>query len=142
MEGVSGPVRPGKQETTVKRMTSVMVLTLVIGLGAGVAEAGKGNKGARPDRAAKRAEAKDGIVGVVGKVDGNTIMVQVRGKQAGEVSVTTDANTKFEGVTDIKEIKEGMRVVATPTTGTAQKVVVHPGRGKGAGKGAKKAAKI
>jgi hypothetical protein len=134
------------EETTVKRLTmSVMVLAMVVGLGAGVAEAGKGNKGARPDRAAKRAETKNGIAGLVGKVDGNTIMVQMRGKKAGEVSVTTDANTKFEGVADIKAIKEGMRVVATPTTGTAQKVVVQPGRnkaGKGAGKGAKKAAKI
>jgi hypothetical protein len=130
------------EETKMKRWMGVMVVALVVGLGAGVAEAGKGNKGARPDRAAKRAQAaQDGIAGVVGKVDGNTIMVQMRGKKAGEVSVTTDANTKFEGVADIKEIKEGMRVVATPTTGTAQKVVVHPGREK-AGKGAKKAAKI
>jgi hypothetical protein len=120
-----------------KRWTGLLVVALVVSLGAGVAEAGKGNKGAKPaDKAGKQGQR--GIVGMVEKVNGSTIMLQTRGKNAGEVSVVTDTNTKFEGVTDLSQVKAGMRVVATPTSGTAQKVVVRQGHeraNKPAGKG-------
>jgi hypothetical protein len=120
-----------------KRWTGMLVVALVVSLGAGMAEAGKANKGAKPAGKGGKA-AHDGVVGMVEKVDGSTIMLQTRGKNAGEVSVVTDANTKFEGVTDLSQVKAGMRVVATPTSGTAQKVVVRQGRAganKQAGKG-------
>lgn len=126
-----------------KRFTSMLALALVLSLGAGVSEAGKGNKAAKPanpDKAAKKDQK--GVMGVVTKVDGATIMVQPRGKNAAEVTIITDATTKFDvngkpGTID--DIKTGAHVIASPSTGTAQKVSVKGGKGDRPAKGAKAA---
>jgi hypothetical protein len=104
-----------------KRFWSVLALALVIALGTGSAfAAGKGNK---PNKADK--QQHKGVAGTVTKIDGTSIIVQTRGKNGAEVTITTDDKTKFEGVNAITDIKPGMRVMATPDTGTAQKVIVR-----------------
>jgi hypothetical protein len=107
-----------------KRFWSVLALALVIALGAGSAfAAGKGNKPNKPNKADK--QQHKGVAGTVTKIDGTSIIVQTRGKNGAEVTITTDDKTKFEGVNAIADIKPGMRVMATPDTGTAQKVIVR-----------------
>ena len=120
-----------------KRFAMVLALGLVVALAATSALA------AKPDKAGKgegKAGRHDGVMGVVLKVENGSITVQGRGKKGTETTITTDANTKFVGVASAADIKPGMRVMATPATGTAQKVVVREGQGKdgGAGKGARK----
>jgi hypothetical protein len=122
-------------DSVMKRFSSILVSALVIALGAGISQAApKGNKPAKPDKAGKREHT--GVAGIVSKVEGSNIVVQTRGKNGAEVTIATDGSTKFEGVNALADIKAGMRVMATPNTGTAQKVIVQPGRG--AGKGAAK----
>jgi hypothetical protein len=107
-----------------KRFWSVLALALVIALGAGSAfAAGKGNKPNKPNKADK--QQHKGVAGTVTKIDGTSIIVQTRGKNGAEVTITTDDKTKFEGVNAVTDIKPGMRVMATPDTGTAQKVIVR-----------------
>jgi hypothetical protein len=125
-----------------KRFTSLLVLSLVLTLGATVANAAKVAKPANADKAAKK-DAK-GVIGTVVKVDGTNIVVQTRGKKGAEVTIATDAGTKFDvsgkpGTID--DVKAGVNVVASPATGTAQKITVKAGKGDKAAKGAKKAAK-
>jgi len=121
------------------RVATVLALGLVLAVGASSAEA------AKPDRAAKRAAKADragkgkkanAVAGTVLKVENNMITIQGRGKNAAESLVQTDDKTKFEGVASIADVKPGMRVIVTPSTGTAEKVVVRPD-GLG-GKGARK----
>jgi predicted secreted protein len=117
-----------------KRITSILMLSLVIALSASVAQAAKPNKANKPERPNRAAKQEQrGIAGIVQTVNDTSITVQTRGKQGAEVTVAVDGNTKFEGVTSIKEVKQGMRVIATPATGTAQKIIVRE-----AGKGAEK----
>jgi len=118
-----------------KRFSLLLVLSLVLGLGAGVAQAAKAAKPAKADRQAKK-DAR-GVAGTVIKVDGTNIVVQTRGKKGGEVTITTDANTKFvvagkDGT--IADVKTGANVVASPMNGTATKVTVKEANGKKAGK--------
>lgn len=118
-----------------KRFSLLVVLSLVLGLGAGVAQAAKAAKPAKADKQAKK-DAK-GVVGTVLKVDGTNIVVQTRGKNGSEVTITTDANTKFsvagkDGT--IADVKTGANVMATPTNGTATKVTIKDANGKKAGK--------
>jgi hypothetical protein len=125
-----------------KRFKTLLVLSLVLTLGAAVANAAKGAKPANPNKAAKK-DAK-GVMGTVVKVDGANIVVQPRGKKAAEVTIATDASTKFDvngkpGTID--DVKAGANVQATPATGTAQKITVKGAKGDKAAKGAKKAAK-
>lgn len=121
-----------------KRLASIAALALAIAFGAaGTAEAGAKNKAARADKAGKRDQA--GVAGVVASVTGTNISVQTRGKKGGEIVIATDETTKFEGVASLADVKAGMHVVATPITGTAQKVVVQAGRAGKAARGAKKA---
>jgi hypothetical protein len=126
-----------------KRVTALLVLSLVLGVGAGVAQAAKADKAAKPAKADKQAkrDAK-GVAGRVIKVNGTDIVVQTRGKKGGEVTIATDANTKFqvdgkEGTID--DVKAGENVVVSPMNGTAQKVLVKEAKGKKArkAKGAK-----
>jgi len=116
-----------------KRISVVLALVLVVGLATGSASAAKVDKANKANKAGKKDHAA--VAGLVQKVDGANITVQPRGKNATPVTVTTDASTKFEGVASITDIKPGMRINATPETGTATKVIVHAGR---EGKGAKK----
>jgi hypothetical protein len=117
-----------------KRYTTLIALALVLALGASVAQAGNGNKADKAGKVGK----KDGVVGTVVKADKTSITVQTRGKKGGEVTVAIDANTKFEGVASADDLKAGQRVIATPNTGTATKIVVHGGKGDKAGKKANK----
>jgi hypothetical protein len=126
-----------------KRVLVLLALAAILALGSTSALAAKANKPAKADKQAKKDQK--GVVGTVIKVDGMNIVVKTRGKQGGEVTVTTDANTQFtmgrkkEGT--IADVKEGENVVVSPATGTAQKVLIRPGKGdkaKGA-KGAKAA---
>ena len=107
-----------------KPFATVLALTLALALAAASAHAAKPDKAAR---AAKRDQA--GVSGTVLKVADGVITLQTRGKKAAEVNVTTDANTKFEGVASAADIKPGMQLVASPNAGTAQKIVVSQGKG-------------
>lgn len=107
-----------------KRLTTLLALALAFSLTAGVAHAAK-LKAANPNKAAKKAEKR--VAGTVLKIDGMNIVVQTRGKNGGEVTVTTDASTKFqiggkEGA--LSDVKAGLNIVATPSDGTAQKVMI------------------
>jgi hypothetical protein len=120
-----------------KRYTTLIALALVLALGAGVAQAGKGNKADKPNKADKVGK-KEGVVGTVVKADATSITVQTRGKKGAEVTIAIDANTKFEGVAAAADLKAGQRVIATPNVGTATKIVVHGGKGDKAAKKANK----
>ena len=112
-----------------KRFVSIIALALVIGLVAGNAEA-KGAKGAKGDKAGKKAA----VHGTVTKVDGLSIVVQTKGKKGAEVTIVTDTSTdiKVNGAKGaLTDIKPGMKITATPNTGTATKVIVGEGKGKG-----------
>ena len=108
-----------------KRILTLASVVLALTLVTGTAQAAKGNKANKGDKAAKR--DPNSVVGKVQKVDGNTLtLLQGHGKKAGEVTITTDASTKIrvngqDG--KLADIKPGMRVVASPNTGTATKVV-------------------
>lgn len=96
----------------------VLVSALSVGLVYGKPKAGE------PATPKKEPTA---VVGTVVKVDGAKIILQTRGKSAGELTVLTDAKTQFEHKgkpAAITDIKPGHEVVVTPPTGTAQKVVV------------------
>jgi hypothetical protein len=128
------------RRNAMKRIATTFVLTLILSLVAAQAQAGKNAKPAKADRAAKKDQK--GVVGTVLKVDGSNIVVQGKGKNAGEVTIATDASTKFqvkgkEGT--IADVKAGAVVVASPATGTAQKIVVRPGKADRPPKGAKAA---
>jgi hypothetical protein len=122
------------EEHAMKRLFTVLALGLALAVGATSAQAAKGDKAA--NKAAKAGKRDKAAMGTVLKVDNGTITIQGRGKNAAETTITTDANTKFEGVTSAADIKPGMRVIATPSTGTAQKLTVHDPQAKG--KGARK----
>ena len=106
------------------------VAALALALAAAPAQAGKAdkadkaNKPAKADRAAKR--NADALTGKLEKVDGTTLTIlSGRGKKAAQVTVTTDASTKVKvngKEATLADIKPGMHVVATPNTGTAQKI--------------------
>jgi hypothetical protein len=119
-----------------KRFLTIVSVALCLALGAATTQAAKPNKG---DKAAKR--NADAVTGKVQKVDGNTLTVLAgRGKKAAEVTVTTDAETKVkvngqDGT--LAQIKPGMRVVATPNTGTAKMIRATDAK-EGAGKGKNK----
>jgi hypothetical protein len=102
-----------------------VVLALTLVTGTAHAKGVKGNKADKGDKSAKH--DPNSVVGKVQKVDGNTLtLLQGHGKKAGEVTVTTDANTliRVNGqVGKLADIQPGMRVVVSPNTGTATKVV-------------------
>jgi len=102
-----------------RRLIGVLMLGLVVGFSASAKDKG----GATPAPAEKKVPD---VVGTVLKTDGPNLVVQTRGKNASEVTIVTDGNTKFEvkgNAGALKDIKPGMQVVVTPNTGTAQKVV-------------------
>lgn len=119
-----------------KRLFTVLALGLVLAVGATSAQAAKGDKAAKKADKAGKAGKRDAAMGTVLKVDNGTITIQGRGKNGAETTITTDANTKFEGVASAADIKPGMHVMATPSTGTALKVTVRDAQEKG--KGARK----
>ena len=120
-----------------KSVWTVIALGIVLGLAGSSAQAAKGSKAPKPAAGAnKKAES---IVGTVLKIDGASIVVQTRGKNAAEVTVATDNNTKFQingAAGALADVKPGMNLVATPNTGTAQQIVAATGGT--AGKGGKK----
>jgi hypothetical protein len=112
-----------------KTVRALLAFVLALGLSAGVSFAKKPDSGPKPPK------PPEPLVGIVLKVDGPKIVIQTRGKTAGEVRVVTDANTKYEAkgkAAALTDIKPGQEVVITPPTGTAQKVVVadEPGKKK------------
>jgi len=121
-----------------KRFTTLLALAFVIALGANVSYAAKGDKAANKAAKGDKANKKDSVMGTVVKADATSITVQTRGKKGAEVTVTVDANTKFQGVASAADLKPGQKIVATPNTGTATKVTVHGGKGDKAGKAGKK----
>lgn len=122
-----------------KRVLALLALSMVLSLGSTSALAAKANKLSKADKQAKKDQH---VAGTVVKVDGMNIVVKTRGKQGSEVTVTTDANTTFtmgrKKDATISDVKEGENVVVSPATGTAQKVLIRPGKGDKA-KGAKAA---
>ena len=125
-----------------KRFTTLLALAMVVALGANVSYAAKGDKAAAKAAKGDKAGKKDTVMGTVVKADATSITVQTRGKKGAEVTVTVDANTKFEGVTGAADLKPGQKITATPNTGTATKVTVQGKGAKGdkAGKKGKKQA--
>ncbi len=123
-----------------KRFTTLLALALVVALGANVSYAAKGDKAAAKAAKGDKAGKKDAVMGTVVKADATSITVQTRGKKGAEVTVTIDANTKFQGVTGAADIKAGQHIMATSNTGTATKVTVQGGKGDKAGKKGKKQA--
>jgi hypothetical protein len=112
-----------------KPIRALVAFVVALGLSAGVSYAKK------PDTTPKPPKPPAPLVGIVLKVDGPKLVIQTRGKGAGEVNVVTDANTKFEAkgkAAALTDIKPGQEVVITPPTGLAQKVVVadEPGKKK------------
>jgi len=82
-----------------------------------------------PEEIAKKAaeEAAKPIVGTVVKVDGSNIVIKTHGKNAGEVTIPTDAKTQFElndAPASLDKVKAGYEVAATPKTGIAKKVLI------------------
>jgi hypothetical protein len=122
-----------------KRFLTIASVALALVLGAASTQAAKPNKADKADKAAKR--NADAVTGKVQKVAGNTLTVLAgRGKKAAEVTVTTDADTKVkvngqDGT--LAQIKPGMRIVATPNTGTAKMIRANDVK-EGAGKGKNK----
>jgi hypothetical protein len=122
-----------------KRFLTIASVALALVLGAASTQAAKPNKADKADKAAKR--NADAVTGKVQKVEGNTLTVLAgRGKKAAEVTVTTDADTKVkvngqDGT--LAQIKPGMRIVATPNTGTAKMIRANDVK-EGAGKGKNK----
>jgi hypothetical protein len=112
-----------------KRFLTLASLVLALTLVTGTAAHAKGNKGDKPNKADKAAKRDpNSVAGLVQKVDGNTLTLKGHGKKAAEVTVTTDAATKIRvngKPGTLADIKPGMRVVATPNTGTATKVVAN-----------------
>ena len=84
-------------------------------------------KDGEPPKPPKKKDA-DALVGILLKVEGTDLVVQTHGKNATEVTVKTDKNTKFELADKpitLADVKPGMQIVATPPTGVAQKVVAE-----------------
>src|SRR4051794_34650027 len=124
-----------------KRFATLLAIGLALSIGATAAHAAAKNPDKAAAKAAKKGDGAKGLTGTVSKVDGNNIVIQTRGKAAAEVTITTDANTKFEGTaTSLADIKPGMHVSAAAGNGTASKVTVGAGREKGAAKAGNKKA--
>lgn len=108
-----------------KRVSSVLAFGLTVALAACLVQAKP--KGATPAKPADAPKKDPATVGLVLKVVENNITVQTYGRNAGEVVVPTDAKTviQFNGKAIlVADIKPGMEIVATPNTGTAQKILV------------------
>jgi hypothetical protein len=84
----------------------------------------------KPAAGAKKA----GLRGEVVSVDGTNVKIKTKD---GEVTVATDASTavQIEGKEGkVADLKAGQKVMVTPETGTATKIVVGGGGGKKAAK--------
>ena len=118
------------------RFTRLMAAALSLSLAAALPSY------AADDAPKPKKEKKEGA-GVGGKVVSageGKIVVQGRGKNAGEVTIQVDANTKFEGeATKLEDIKPGMVVMASPGAGKATKVVAKNAKPRGEGKPKKEA---
>jgi hypothetical protein len=80
-------------------------------------------KTGQPPKPPKKKESL--VVGILIKVEATKLTVQTHGRNAGEVVVSTDRNTKFElegKPAKLADIAPGLQVVASPATGVAQKV--------------------
>lgn len=111
-------------------LMGALALVLAVGL-AGNAYAAKG------DKAGKAGKGGKGVAGTVVKVDGNNVVVQTRGKNAAEVTISTDASTTIEvngAKGAVSDLKPGMKIQASPSAGTAQKITATSGKGGGKGK--------
>jgi hypothetical protein len=81
-------------------------------------------KAGEPPKPPKKKESV--VVGILVKVEENKLVLETHGKNAGEATVVTDKNTKFEledAAATLADLKPGVQIVATPATGVAQKVV-------------------
>lgn len=103
------------------RRYALFGIVLALALSAGIAV------GKDPVSPPKPPKPPKPLVGTVVKIDGLKLIVHTRGKQSGEVPVTTDAKTQFmvkAKPATLADIKLGHEVVVIPPTGVAQKVVV------------------
>lgn len=88
-----------------------IVLTLSFLSGIGLAKPKDGTAPPPKDDAKKNM-----LVGTVLKLDGTSIVIKTRGKNAGEVTVVTDSKTEFQfngKATTIEKIKPGQEAVVT-----------------------------
>ena len=75
-----------------------------------------------------------GRMGQVVKVEGTNLTILLRGGEASEVTIQTDAKTKVfvgEQPGTMADIKQGSFVTVLPETGTATKVIIGLARGAG-----------
>jgi hypothetical protein len=80
-------------------------------------------KGSNPPKDDTKKKDQNMLVGTVLKVDGTTITIKTRGKNSGELTITTDSKTEFQfngKATTLEKIKPGQEAVVTlGTTSTA-----------------------
>lgn len=97
-----------------KRTTMLLSIALTILLSAGLTFAKA--KGANPPKDDTKKKDQNMVVGTVLKVDGTTITIKTRGKDSGELALTTDSKTEFQfngKTTTIEKIKPGQEAVVT-----------------------------
>jgi hypothetical protein len=118
-----------------KNLKTVLAFALALGI-AGIAHAGKKAESAtaadakpaaeKAEKGEKKAKAAKAVKGKVVKVDGDKLVI-AKGKNAEEVTITTDANTKItiEGkAAKLADLQAGQMVSVSPADGTATEIVV------------------
>jgi hypothetical protein len=108
------------------RLTGSLLLALALALIAPPVSLAKPKDGEPPKPPKKKDPTT--LVGILLKVEGTDLVLQTHGKNASEITVKTDKNTKFElndAAITLAEVKPGMQIVVTPPTGVAQKVVAE-----------------
>lgn len=114
-----------------KRLSLIALVAFACLAGPALAEEGDGAKKKRPPR-----KRPDGIMGKITAVEGTNLIIDKRNRETREttsVTVATDDSTKFR--LDRKEaaladMKPGMFVFVTPSTGTAERVYARTQRGR------------
>lgn len=96
------------------RLTALLSIVLMFAFLPGVT-VGKTKGGAAPPK--DDTKKKDNmLVGTVLKLDGTSIVIKTRGKNAGEITIVTDSKTEFQfngKSTTIEKIKPGQEAVVT-----------------------------
>lgn len=98
--------------TIMNRLIALLSVVLTLSFLSGIGFAKPKDGTAPPKDDAK----KNMLVGTVLKLDGTSIVIKTRGKNAGEVTVVTDSKTEFQfngKATTIEKIKPGQEAVVT-----------------------------
>jgi hypothetical protein len=106
------------------RLIALLSVVLMLAIFPGVSHAKAKGDASTPKDGTKKKENM--LVGTVLKVDGNSIVVKTRGKNAGEVTVVTDSKTEFlfNGKSStIEKIKPGQEAVVMLGTGSSAPAV-------------------